>query len=51
MGWKYLYTSWKAKLPTSFGEDQFKVLDALILTIVDPILKFIRTDCVEETPT
>lgn len=27
------------------------MLDSLILVIVDPILQFIRAECVEETPT
>jgi hypothetical protein len=51
MGWKNLYLSWKNKLPERFGEDQFKVIDALIYTIVDPVLEFVRKECVEESPT
>jgi hypothetical protein len=51
MGWNHLYTSWKANLPSSFTDDQTKVLDALIHTVVDPILKYVRSECAEETPT
>ena len=51
MGWHHLYESWKNTLPTTFKEDQFKVLDSLILVIVDPILEFLRAECLEESPT
>ena len=51
MGWKNLYLSWKNKLPSKFEEDQYKVIDNLINTLVDPILAYVRSDCVEETPT
>jgi hypothetical protein len=51
MGWHHLYESWKNTLPTTFKEDQFKVLDSLILVIVDPILEFLRDECLEESPT
>ena len=51
MGWHHLYVSWKNNLPTTFKEEQIKVLDSLILVIVDPILNFIRAECQEESPT
>lgn len=51
MGWDNLYLSWKNKLPQCFGEDHFKIIDALIYTVVDPLLTFVRTECSEETPT
>ena len=38
MGWENLYISWKNKLPERFNEDQKKIIDALVYTLVDPIL-------------
>jgi dynein heavy chain len=51
MGWLNLYLSWKNKLPTRFEEDQLKVIDTLINTLIDPILAYVRSDCAEESPT
>jgi dynein heavy chain len=41
MGWMHLYTSWKNKLPTRFGEDQIKVLDQLVNVVIQPTLDYV----------
>jgi len=51
MGWEHLYTSWKNELPKSFNEDQSKVLDNLVLTLVQPVIDFVRKEAQEEAPT
>lgn len=51
MGWMNLYLSWRNKLPSKFEDDQFKIIDTLINTLVDPIMAYVRSDCVEESPT
>jgi dynein heavy chain len=51
MGWKHLVESWKNELPKSFNEDQTKVLDTLVLTLVQPVIDHVRKEAVEEAPT
>lgn len=51
MGWHHLFESWKNNLPKMFGEEQLKVMDQLMMTIVQPCLDWIRTEGKETTPT
>jgi dynein heavy chain len=51
MGWNHLYESWKNLLPPCFEEDQKKVLDSLIHTIIQPCLDFVRNQAKETAPT
>lgn len=51
MGWKHLYVSWRALLPTRFDEDQFKTLDSLVYTIIQPLIDYIRDEATETAPT
>jgi hypothetical protein len=50
MGWMHLYTSWKNKLPTRFGEDQIKVLDQLVNVVIQPTLDYIFAHTKVTTP-
>ena len=51
MGWEHLFKSWKNELPKAFNEDQTKVLDNLVYTLVQPVIDHVRKDSVEEAPT
>ena len=51
MGWDNLYKSWKNNLPELFGEDQIKVLDSLVYTLVQPLINYVRKETKEQTPT
>ena len=50
MGWHHLYMSWKKNLPTSFNNDQIKVLDNLVEIIIQPTIDNIRKEQKEEAP-
>ena len=51
MGWRPLFNSWKNKLPATFHEEHLKVINELGDVIIQPCLDYIRSDCVETTPT
>jgi dynein heavy chain len=51
MGWDNLYKSWKNNLPEMFGDDQIKVLDSLVYTLVQPLIDYLRFESKEQTPT
>jgi hypothetical protein len=51
MGWDNLYKSWKNNLPERFDEDQYKIFDNVMYTLVQPIIDYVRNEAKECTPT
>lgn len=58
MGWRPMFDSWKNTLPSFFDDNpeesenaQMKNIQELIDIVIDPMLKFIRTECQELTVT
>ena len=58
LGWRPMLDSWLNKLPRFFddkeGEDenaQMKNIRELINVVVDPMIKFVRKECVETSST
>ncbi len=51
VGWFHLFESWKNKLPSSFGEEQHKILTSLVKTLMDPLINFVKNEAKETAPT
>lgn len=51
VGWYHLFESWKNKLPSSFSEEQHKILTSLVKILMDPIINFIKNEAKETAPT
>lgn len=58
MGWRPMFESWKNTLPAFFDnnpdeEENIKMnnVNELIDIVIDPMIKFIRSECQETTPT
>ena len=58
LGWRPMYESWKTTLPSFFDDKeeeaenaQMKNIEELVDIVVDPIISFVRSECIETTPT
>ena len=51
MGWEPIFYSWKNRLPETFQEEHLKTINELCEVVIPPCLEFIRTSCIETTPT
>ena len=43
--WKKVVKTWKKKLPRCFGVNEMEVIDNLTEHVVEPIIKFVTTEC------
>lgn len=58
LGWRPMFDSWMNTLPKYFDDNeeeaenaQVKNIQELVDIVVEPIIQFVRTQCVETTPT